>query len=173
MRGKLGRTTVIVAVTLGLAACSGDGPRLLNLKSGTDGPDEFAIVPNKPLEAPESFGALPPPTPGGSNRSDINPNADAIAALGGRPGAVATSPASDRGIISAVTRYGVDPNIRASLAAEDLNFRKRKNGRILERLFNVTTYFRAYRKQSLNKYAELERFRRLGVRTPAAPPGPE
>jgi len=171
MRGKHGKAAVILAA-VALTACSGDGPRLLNLSSTTNGPDEFAIVPNRPLEAPETFSALPPPTPGAGNRSDINPNADAVAALGGRPGAVATSPATDAGIISVVTRYGVDPNIRASLAAEDLNFRKRKNGRVLERLFNVSTYFRAYRKQSLDQYAELERFRRLGVRTPAAPPEP-
>jgi hypothetical protein len=41
---------------------------------------------------------------------------------------------------------------------------------VLERLFNVNVYFRAYQRQSLDKYAELDRFRRLGVRTPAAPP---
>ncbi len=172
MQGKLGKVAVLMAV-IAVSACSSGGPRLLNTSSTTDGPDEFAIMPNRPLEAPESFSNLPPPTPGRSNRSDVNPNADAIAALGGRPGAVATSPATDAGILNTVTRYGVDPNIRATLAAEDLEFRRKNQGRVLERLFNVGVYFRAYRRLSLDKYAELERFRRLGVRTPAAPPKEE
>ena len=60
--------------------------------------------------------------------------------------------------------------IRTELAEDDLEFRRRNNGRVLERVFNVNVYFRAYKRQSLDQYAELERFRRLGVRTPAAPP---
>jgi hypothetical protein len=42
----------------------------------------------------------------------------------------------------------------------------------LERLFNVNVYFKAYKKQELDQYRELERFRRAGIRTPAAPPDP-
>lgn len=163
----------LLAAVLTLAACSGDrNPTLLNLSSSTVGPDEFAIVPNRPLEAPESFAELPNPTPGGANRTDVNPNADAIVALGGRPGTSNVVPGSETGLVSSAGRYGVDPNIRALLAQEDLDFRRRKDGRVLERLFNVNVYFRAYRPQTLDKYAELERFRNLGVRTPAAPPQP-
>jgi len=51
-----------------------------------------------------------------------------------------------------------------------LAFRRGHKGRLLERAFNVNVYYRAYRKQSLDQYKELRRFRRLGVRTPAAPP---
>ncbi len=171
MRGTFGKFVIGAAAAFGLAACSGDGaPKLLNLSSSTNGPDEFAIVPNKPLEAPESFNALPPPTPGGANRTDVTPQADAIAALGGRPGAAVAIPGSDAGIVNAATRYGVDKSIRATLAKEDLEFRRRNDGRLLERLFSVNVYFRAYSRMALDKYAELERFRRLGVRTPAAPP---
>lgn len=174
MRGKFGKSVIAMAAALALAGCSGDGgPRLLNLASTTSGPDEFAIVPNRPLEAPESFNDLPPPTPGRGNRVDVNPNADAIVALGGRPNATTSVPGSDAAMVNAATRYGVERNIRATLASEDLAFRRRNDGRVLERLFSVNVYFRAYRRMSLDKYAELERFRRLGVRTPAAPPRPE
>ncbi|MEM1388159.1 MAG: DUF3035 domain-containing protein [Pseudomonadota bacterium] len=171
---SVGKCVALIAVTVALGACSsGRDPVLLNLSTSTAGPDEFAIVPKRPLEAPESFSDLPPPTPGGNNRTDVNPNADAIVALGGRPDASSTVPGNDAGLVGSVSRYGVDPNIRSLLAQEDLNFRRRKNGRVLERFFNVNTYFRAYSRQTLDNYAELERFRGLGVRTPAAPPQPE
>lgn len=143
----------------------------MNVTSPGEGPDEFAIVPNRPLQQPESFTELPPPAPGAPNRVDPNPDADAIAALGGNPAAVSRGiPASDSGLISHASRYGVGQNIRQTLAAEDLEYRRRKDGRLLERLFNVNVYYRAYRPMSLDKYAELERFRQAGVRTPSAPP---
>ncbi len=70
------------------------------------------------------------------------------------------------------SRYGVDQNIRQTLAAEDLQFRRDNNGRILERLMNVNVYFREYADQSLDQHLEMERFRRAGVRTVSAPPDP-
>ncbi|MDF0601816.1 DUF3035 domain-containing protein [Psychromarinibacter sp. C21-152] len=173
MQVRLGKSAMCALALLALAACGSDNPQLLNITSTTEGPDEFAIVPNRPLEAPEDFNALPPPTPGRGNRTDANPNADAIVALGGRPEALQSVPTRDAGIVTAATRYGVSPDIRQTLAAEDLDFRRRKDGRLLERLFNVNVYFRAYDPMSLDQYAELERFRRLGVRTPAAPPKPQ
>lgn len=167
-------STAIACLMVGvlLAGCAGSrNPQLLNIRSTTDGPDEFAIIPNKPLQQPASFSDLPRPTPGGTNRGDLTPNSDAIAALGGNPAAVGRGvPATDAGLVNYASRNGRAPTIRQDLASEDLAFRRRQNGRVLERLFNVNVYFRAYQRQSLDKYAELERFRRLGVRTPAAPP---
>jgi hypothetical protein len=69
-------------------------------------------------------------------------------------------------------RYGVDPRIRPSLAAADLEFRRQNDGRLLERLFNVNVYFRAYETMSLDQHRELRRLRRAGIRTSAAPPDP-
>ena len=60
------------------------------------------------------------------------------------------------------TRYGVDPDIRPELAAADLEYRRDNRGRILERLFDVNVYFRAYERMELDQYAELERLRRAG-----------
>ena len=169
----IGKAVCGVLAAAALAACSSGDAKLLNLTSTTEGPDEFAIVPNKPLQAPDTYASLPTPTPGGFNRSDANPEAEAIIALGGRPEALNDIPGADAAIVNTVTRYGVTPNIRATLAAEDLEFRRKNDGRLLERLFNVSVYFKAYRRMSLDQYAELERFRRLGVRTPAAPPQPQ
>jgi len=166
MRGRLMRGLFAAAMAAGLSACGGP-PDLITLTSDSQGPDEFAIVPNKPLQAPESFNALPPPTPGGTNRSDQTPEADAIAALGGRPQA---GQVQGGALIARATRFGVNGDIRRTLASEDLAFREDNDGRLLERLFNTSIYYKAYAPQSLDQHAELERFRRQGVRTPAAPP---
>ncbi|TCM87630.1 DUF3035 domain-containing protein [Rhodovulum steppense] len=151
-----------------LAACSRDKtPELMNLRTSNRGPDEFAILPGKPLEMPQDFAQLPPPTPGGPSRTDPTPEADAIAALGGN--AARATPA-DSGLMAHVTRYGVSPTIRQTLAAEDLEYRRQNDGRLLERVFNVNVYYKAYRKQSLDQHAELERWRAAGARNVGAPP---
>ncbi len=164
---------VFVVAGLGLAGCSRNkDPKLLNIRSsGT--PDEFAILPSKTLELPEDLTALPQPTPGGGNRTDQTPQADAVVALGGRADRVTPGggiPRSDAGLMNHATRFGVAPGIRQSLAADDLEFRRRNDGRLLERWANVNVYYRAYKKQSLDQHAELERWRRAGARNVGAPP---
>lgn len=155
-----------------LSACGSDNPTLMNIRNDDRGPDEFAILPVKPLEAPPDFRTLPTPTPGAANLTDPTPELDAVAALGGRPSAAQTDGTirGEPSLVAHVGRYGIQPGIRESLAAEDLEFRRRNDGRLLERIFNVNVYYKAYRKQALDQYAELERFRRAGIRTPAAPP---
>ncbi|MFN4193254.1 MAG: DUF3035 domain-containing protein [Tabrizicola sp.] len=170
MRAGQGRAVIAVATMITLAACGGKGdPQLMNLRSGP-GPDEFAIVPPKPLEMPENLSELPEPTPGGFNRTDRDPEAEAAIALGGRPSAAGGIPAADSALYAHAARFGVDRGIRSTLASEDLEWRRDNNGRILERLFNVNVYYKAYRKQRLDQQAELERWRALGVRNPSAPP---
>lgn len=155
------------ALALTLAGCGSDAaPELMNLQSTGNGPDEFAILPPKPLEMPETLAQLPVPTPGGVNRTDPTPEADAIVALGGRPGAGS----NDAALVAQATRMGVASGIRGQLATEDLEYRRKNDGRLLERVFNVNVYFRAYAPMSLDQHAELARWRRLGVATPSAPP---
>lgn len=156
---------------LALSACGNDRvPNLMNLRSTTNGPDEFAILPVKPLEFPADFAELPEPTPGGSNLTDPTPNADAIVALGGRPGGAGGIPAADAGLANYAARNGVTGDIRTTLATEDYAFRRKNDGRLLERLFDLNVYYRAYERQSLDQHAELDRWRRAGARTPSAPP---
>jgi hypothetical protein len=170
MRAGQGRAIIAVAAMVTLAACGDNGaPQLMNLRSG-QGPDEFAIVPPKPLEMPASLSELPDPTPGGFNRTDRNPEAEAAVALGGNPSAAGGIPAGDSALYAHSARFGVDGSIRAQLASEDLDWRRDNNGRILERLFNVNVYYKAYRKQRLDQQAELARWRALGIRTSSAPP---
>jgi hypothetical protein len=159
---------VLLVATLGLAACS-DTPGLMNLRNTEAGPDEFSVVPTRELEIPANVAALPlpTPTPGTANRADPTPEADAIAALGGN---VARASGATSGLVAYASRFGVAADIRATLAAEDLEFRRRNEGRVLERIFGTNVYFRAYREQSLDRYAELRRLRSAGVFTPSAPP---
>jgi len=162
-----------LALALALAGCSRGEPRLMNIAANTTSPDEFSILPTRPLLMPEDMTALPEPDPGGASRSDPTPLADAIATLGGNAARLAAPvPAADAAILARARRFGTDPAIRATLAAEDLEFRRKKDGRLLERWFNVNVYYRAYRAMALDRYAELARWRRAGIRTPAAPPDP-
>ncbi|TCP61570.1 beta-barrel assembly complex subunit BamF [Rhodovulum bhavnagarense] len=165
----LTRTMLWAAATAtALAGCASEKePKLMNIRAQTNSPDEFMVLPGKPLEMPQDMAQLPQPTPGAPNRTDPTPEADAIAALGGN---AARATRADQRLMSHVSRFGVSPVIRQTLAAEDLEYRRQNDGRLLERWFNVNVYFEAYSRQSLNQHAELERWRRLGVRNVSAPP---
>ena len=66
----LGITTVLL-----LSACGQQGLRTV-YKPG-EGPDEFMVIPVKPLSPPKDYAALPAPTPGGANLTDRNPQEEA------------------------------------------------------------------------------------------------
>ena len=170
MQAAKGRAIIAIATMMTLASCGGDGmPHLRNLHSG-QGPDEFAIVPPKPLSMPESLADLPEPTPNGANRTDATPLDDAAIALGGKPQASGGIPAGDSALYAHAARFGVEAGIRTTLASEDLEWRRDNNGRILEKLLNVNVYYKAYTKQRLDQQAELRSWRKKGVKTPSAPP---
>lgn len=161
----------VIALLLGLsllAACGGDSG-LRDLRSSGNGPDEFSVLPQRPLEVPAEL-TLPEPTPGGANLTDPTPVADGVAALGGNLDATRRGgvPAADAGLVAGVGRYGVDPAIRATLAGEDAAFRARAGRFSLFR--RADRYFRAYANQALDAYAELDRLRAAGIPGPSAPP---
>lgn len=172
MRAERRFLAIAAAMVLTLAACgNGDKvPSLMNIRSTTAGPDEFGIIPPKALEMPEDLASLPEPTPGGMNRTDRDPEAEAVAALGGNVGPRDGVSAAHAGLYKYAARYGVTADIRATLAAEDLEYRRKNDGRLLERLFDVNVYFKAYAPMSLDQQAELWRWRRAGAATPSAPP---
>ncbi len=168
------RLLIMICLVLGVAACGNrDGDIVLTKIRNTEpGPDEFSILPSKPLQAPEDFNALPPPTPGGSNITDQNPRADGIAALGGNPGALVAEGigSADGALVSYAARYGITPGIRQTLREEDIEVRRR-HGRV--NILNIgpnVDYNNAYRRQWLDSYGEYFRLRRAGVTVPAAPP---
>ncbi|CAM3155369.1 Beta-barrel assembly machine subunit BamF [Paracoccus aminovorans] len=165
------RAIALMMTMLGLAACSTD-PHLMNISSGRSSPDEFAILPTKPLQMPTDLAALPAPTPGGSNVTDPTPQADAVAALGGNPGQLSAQGVgvADGALISYASRLGRDAAIRQTTAQEDVEWRSRHSRRLLEVLARTNVYYRAYEPMTLDSWAEAERWRPTGVLLPSAPP---
>ena len=170
MRIPLG--VIFLTTAVAVSGCGSKGLR--ELQQPTTGPDEFLVMPADPLTPPESYTSLPTPTPGGTNLTDQNPQAEAIAALGGNPAALnagGTAPSSDGALITASSRYGVDPDVRATLAAEDAAFRKREHRTAQFKLFAVDRYEEAYKKEAINPFEVSQLFRNSGYNTPSAPPG--
>ena len=162
-------TLLLVLIPLALSACANTGLR--QLRNPSDGPDEFMIQPVKPLENPASYSELPPPTPGQSNVTDRSGVAEGALALGGRvKSPTAGIPASDGALVTRASRFGVDGNVRADLAAQDEKFRKRKARFTQIRLVPIDRYNEAYKREALDPNAEARRWRRAGARTPSAPP---
>ncbi len=158
------------AAVTGLAACSGD-PNLMNIESGQNSPDEFAILPTRPLTMPPDLAVLPTPTPGGPNVTDPSPQADAIAALGGNPAMLSDNgiAASDQALVTYPGRLGREPAIRLTLAEADLKWRASHARRPLEKLAGTSVYLRAYRDMALDPQAEQLRWQRAGARTSTSP----
>ncbi|PHQ96710.1 MAG: hypothetical protein COB40_07520 [Marinosulfonomonas sp.] len=145
MRVNIGKYGLVLALLV--SACG-------NREKGSAGPDEFLILPGKPLQTPASFSELPDPTPGGANITDPTPVADAISVLGGNATTLSQTgiPAADGALLSYTSRYGVDADASVVI----------KKRRLFGRLGG----------HALDPYKELERLRALGVKTPSAPPAP-
>ncbi|KUP92823.1 DUF3035 domain-containing protein [Tritonibacter horizontis] len=158
---------IILSSVLLLTAC-GDKP-LHDLDARRNSPDEFLVLPSKPLEQPENYATLPTPTPGGSNITDRDPQAEAILALGGRPSSSGI-PAGDGALVTAASRYGVQGDIRETLSAEDVKRRKRAGILANIKLFPVDRYAETYEREALDPYDVNTAYRRAGVPTPSAPP---
>lgn len=165
------KTILSLLVVTVLAGCSGrDDVTLSRIRHTGNGPDEFSILPGKPLQTPENLANLPPPNPGGANLTDQNPLADGLAALGGNPNG---GTASNGALVNHANRFGATPSIRQTLAAEDKELR-RQHGRVdILRFLPGDDYVQAYRREWLDAYAEEEWMRNRGVLTPASPPAPK
>ncbi|WP_109465547.1 DUF3035 domain-containing protein [Albibacillus kandeliae] len=166
MRTKLGIMVLTLAVAV--SGCAQKG--LMDLRQPGDGPDEFMILPTKPLTIPGDTRSLPAPTPGGSNLVDKNPKADAIAALGGRPDTSTSVPSSDSALVTQASRYGVSGGIRQDLAQQDADYLQKQGRWTRLRLFPVDRYAQIYKRQTLDPFEESKRLRRMGVQTPSSPP---
>lgn len=170
----MARGLMLLTIFALLSACSGGGT-LRNQSNKGDGPEEFNILPTKPLQYPTNYNSLPVPLPEGANLVDQHPKADAISALGGNPKALASTsiPASDGALVSYAGRSGYDPQIRATLRQEDADFRRREARWSSLKFPNVDRYSEAYSKQTLDAAAVAEAWRQRGVTTPAFPPEPQ
>jgi hypothetical protein len=158
---------LILAALALIPACGNRGAPIDPSDVGLDGPDEFGVLPALPLVVPADL-ILPEPTPGGTNRTDREPVAEGLVALGGNPGA---GTGGDAALVAVLMRNGMDPGIRALLAAEDAGLRDRATGGGLFGRDSRLRFWRVYGGQALDAYAEMARFRALGITVPTAPPG--
>lgn len=166
---RLTRAGLGVVVAIALSGCASDGLR--DLRGTSDGPDEFMVSPVKPLEQPQDLSALPTPTPETTNRAELRPVEDAMLALGGRLGdETAPLPAGDNALVAHSKRFGTAADIRATLADEDVAFRKRFGRFTQLSIVPVDRYNEIYQRQAINPFFVAERYRRAGITTPTAPP---
>lgn len=167
MTRRLTTTALILSGALALGGC-GEGGLGGYLRSAgvAQTPDEFMVLPTRPLEMPANLSALPPPTPGSINRVDYRPNAEAVAGLTGRQGPPGTADAS-----AIVARTGTGaPGIRQVVAIEDAEYRASNRGKLLERWFSRDQTALTYRGQTLAAPPAFETMRARGVGVPAPPP---
>jgi len=167
MAGRLITAAAILASGLAISGCAEGGLGGALRSAGVGGtPDEFMVLPTRPLEMPASLSALPPPTPGAANRVDYRPRAEAVAGLTGRQGPVGTADGS-----ALVARAGgADPRIRAELAAEDATYRRENRGLLLERMFSRNREALIYKNMTLDAPPEFLALRAAGVGVPSPPP---
>ena len=150
-----------------LGACSSDDARLRDVYDVGTGPEEFAVLPSKPLTIPNNLKDLPVPDLAAGNLADPTPKLDLIEMLGGSIDNSISIPAKDKNLLKYVSRAGVDTNIREELAKEDRKFLRRMGVLTSVKLFRVDRYNQIYQKMTLSAPKELERWRSLGVRTPS------
>ena len=168
---RMPRNILVLTLTASIAGCADIGLR--NLQNPGAGPDEFSVLPVKPLIQPEDYAFLPVPTPGGANLTDPAPTVEAVVALGGTEAALnpnASIPPGDAALVQASSRYGVPANTRQVLAEEDAEFRRKKKRFTRLRLFPVDRYSQAYESQAIDPNYVNEAARQRGLETPSAPP---
>lgn len=153
-----------------LASCGEDkiAGTLQEASLANGAPDEFLVLPQKPLEIPEDLSVLPTPDPTAGSRVEIDPHAGAKRALGGTGGGYKASGA-DNTVLAAARSRPISPNIRQELRAEDAKKRARPGGFIgFFDLFRVTPREQTiYNDEKLDARDELIKRRAQGVRTPS------
>lgn len=164
------RKIAILASLSVLAACSSDAPpvTLAEASIANGAPDEFLVLPQRPLEMPDDLETLPEPDLEAGTRVAIDPIAEAKRAVGGTGGSTRAT-ATDQAMLAAARTVGVNPNIRAELRAETEAKIARPGG-----LAGFLDIFRisdrkktAFDDQRLDALGELKRRQAQDVRTPA------
>ena len=158
---------LLMLAPLALAACGEGGlAGALRSSGAVSTPDEFMVLPTRPLEMPQNFTALPPPKPGTVNRVDYQPHVEAIAGLTGAPG-----PAGNADGAVLVAEAGPrQPGIRQQLAIEDIEWQNTHHGLLIPRLIAKDKATVTYQPMILDSAAEYERLRSAGIEQPPAPP---
>lgn len=154
---------LLIVFCLGAAVMTGCGNKT------TSSPDEFTVLPSKPLEQPTTYNTLPTPTQNDINLANQRPISDAVVALGGNAAALngTRSTPAEAPLIAAVSRNGVTDNIRTILANESATKRKGRNGdRFLYRLTGRPDPKGRGSKDAIDPELEAIRLHELGIKTP-------
>lgn len=181
-RSPLG-TAALLAV-LALAGCSQIGDPIEAIGARRPAPDEFKVVPRKPLVVPPTLAqatALPTPDPGRPSPLEPDPAADAVAALTGttatpRPTATTSISAGESALLSAADAASSNPEIRTQLESDRLAAETADANEPYEPPSLVELFFGKDEEEealdpaiALDAIAESQRLQREGVAAPNDP----
>lgn len=116
----------VVAILAAASAASGCSTLSRSLGAGKASPDEFRVVTRAPLTLPPDY-SLRPPRPGEARPQELEPDAEARAALFGQDVAQAAS-GGERTLVQRAGAEAVDPNIRQQVDFEGQNIVHRTEG---------------------------------------------
>ena len=118
----------------------------MNLKQTGKGPDEFGILPPKPLEMPKTWPNCRRRRRAARTCTDPTREADAIVALGGDPARRAAAfPQATARWRAMPARYGVTPDIRQHTGRRGSGVPRATIRPPAGTLFNVNVYYKAYK----------------------------
>lgn len=116
----------VVAILAAAGAVSGCSTLSRSLGAGKASPDEFRVVTRAPLTLPPDY-SLRPPRPGEARPQELEPDAEARAALFGQDVAQAAS-GGERTLVSRAGADAVDPTIRDQVDYEGQGIVHRSEG---------------------------------------------
>lgn len=159
-----------VGLAVLLAGCANEEPPVTlqeaSLKNGA--PDEFLVLPQRPLVLPEDLEALPEPDPAAGTLVEIDPFVEARRAAGGNGGGTGAT-AADGAILAAARTVGRNPNIRQELAEETDAKLRRGRGLLgfFDRFRLAPRKQTVFNDQKLDAIGELKKRQAQGVKTPS------
>lgn len=120
------KITTVVAIVAAAAAASGCSTIGRSLGAGKNAPDEFRVVTRAPLTLPPDY-SLRPPRPGEARPQELEPDAEARAALFGQDVAAGAT-AGERTLVSRAGADTVDANVRNQVDFEGQGIVHRSEG---------------------------------------------
>ena len=120
------KITTVVAIVAAAAAASGCSTIGRSLGAGKTAPDEFRVVTRAPLTLPPDY-SLRPPRPGEARPQELEPDAEARAALFGQDVAQSAS-VGERSLVTRAGADTVDANVRDQVDFEGQGIVHRSEG---------------------------------------------
>lgn len=120
------KITTVVAIVAAAAAASGCSSLGRSMGAGKNSPDEFRIVTRAPLTLPPDY-SLRPPRPGEARPQELEPDAEARAALFGQDIAQGAT-AGERTLVSRAGADNVDASVRNQVDFEGQSIVHRSEG---------------------------------------------